>query len=187
MMSVYRCRIAIVVMLFLGICVGMLSACAYVPVQSPQGTVTTVILIRHADRHNSQDLNELGRLRAQLLVEAVKDMGINAIYSPDIGRNLDTVRPLAAHLGLEITLTPQFSLPVVDEIAAEIVSQHAGKVVLVVGNVTGNLQALYKKFGGNGDGPLEYGDLHILRIKSSGAPDIEKRRWGPPSQEVKKT
>ena len=163
-----------------------LGGCSGLPVHSATGTETTVILIRHADRHNSPELSELGRQRAQLLVDAVKDMGITTIYSPNIGRNLDTVTPLANALGIDITITPKFTLLYVDQIADEIIKQHAGEVVLIVGNVSGNLQAMYKKLGGTGDGPMEYGDLSIIRIKDKGPAEVIRKRFGPPSQEEKK-
>lgn len=165
---------------------GALSGCSSKQVYSKAGTVTTVVLIRHADRHNSTHLNELGKQRAQILVNEVKDMGITAIYSPNVERNLDTVKPLAEHLGIEITLTPKISRPVAGRIVDEIITKYSGETVLWVGNVSGNLQAIYKSFGGTGTGPLEYGDLFILKVKDKGPSDVIKRRFGPPSQEIKK-
>jgi hypothetical protein len=161
------------------------SGCALTQVHSPPGTTTTVILIRHADREASDQLNELGRQRARILVEEVKDMGITAIYSPDLARNLDTARPLAETLGIEITLTPAVSLLAGSQIVDEIMAKHAGKTVLWVGNASGNLQYIYSRLGGRGVGPLEYGDLYILRIPDRGPTDVIKRRFGPPSQEKK--
>lgn len=171
---------------FLVILLGTLPGCSSTRVYSKAGTVTTVVLIRHADRHNSTHLNELGRQRAQILVEEVKDLGITAIYSPNVERNLDTVKPLAEHLGIDITITPKISLPVANRIVNEIITKHSGKAVLWVGNVSGNLQAIYKNFGGTGKGPLEYGDLFILKVKDKGPSDVVKKRFGPPSQEIKK-
>jgi len=158
----------------------VLIGCAAVQVNSKPGTTTTVILTRHADRDPvSGDLNEKGRERAQALVDAVKDMGVTAIYSPDVTRNLDTVRPLAAHLGMAITKTPGFSLMESGSIVAEILEKHSGGVVVWVGNVSGNLQRIYHLLGGTGTGPVEYGDLHILTIPDKGPVKIFKTRYGP--------
>jgi hypothetical protein len=158
---------------------GLLSGCAASQVRSKPGTTTTVILLRHADRDESTELNAKGRERAQALVGAVSGMGITAIYSPDVTRNLDTVRPLAAHLGVEITVTPRVSVLAAKDIAKEILSKHAGGVVVYVGNVTGNLYALYHQFGGTGTAPEEYGDLAILTIPDQGPVNVERRRFGP--------
>src|SRR5262249_24127567 len=140
---------------------------------------TTVILLRHADRDESTELNARCRERAQTLVGVVSGLGITAIYSPDVARNLDTVRPLAAHLGLPITITPRVSVLAAKDIAKVILSKHAGGVVLYVGNVTGNLYAVYHQLGGPGRAPEEYGDLTILTIPDQGAVSVERRHFGP--------
>lgn len=64
-------------------------------------------------------------------------------------------------------------------IAEEILERHAGGVVVWVGNVSGNLQAVYGRLGGDGMGPVDYGDLHILTIPPSGPVRVEKLRYGP--------
>jgi hypothetical protein len=112
-------------------------------------------------------------------VAAVSGMGITAIYSPDVARNLDTVRPLAAYLGVEITITPRVSILAAKDIAKEILSKHAGGVVVYVGNVTGNLYAVYHQLGGTGTAPEEYGDLAILTVPDQGPVKVERRRFGP--------
>jgi broad specificity phosphatase PhoE len=50
-------------------------------------------------------------------------MPITAIYSPDLTRNLDTVRPLASRLGTEITRTAGVSVFAADSIAREILDR----------------------------------------------------------------
>ena len=77
-----------------------------------------------------------------------------AVFSPGLERNIDPVKPQADHLGIDITLTPPISMPRVGKISNEILTQHAGKVVVWVGNVSGNLQAIYRRLGGKGRGPL---------------------------------
>jgi hypothetical protein len=159
---------------------GALIGCAAVEVNSKPGTTTTVILTRHADRDPVDgELNDKGRERAQALADAVKGMGVTAIYSPDVTRNLDTVRPLAAHAGIAITKTPSFSLMDSRSIVAEILDRHAGGVVVWVGNVSGNLQRMYHLLGGTGTGPVEYGELHILTIPDKGPVKVFKTRYGP--------
>ena len=148
--------------------------------RSRPGTTTTVILTRHADRTGESDeLNETGVERAQALVEAVRRMGVTAIYSPNSGRNIATVEPLSAALGIPITRTPQVTLFVARSIAQEILDRHAGGVVVFVGNVSGNLQAMNQLLGGTGSGPVEYGELHILTVPDEGPVTVDKRRYGP--------
>ncbi len=158
---------------------GFTTGCMTHKALSKPGTTTTVILIRHADRNEQFVLTPKGKKRAQALVKALDLLNVSTIYSPDVERNLNTVRPLAQYLGIEITVTPQFSYWSVDAIAREILDKHAGKVVLWVGNVTGNLQALYHRLGGKGKGPLKYGEMSILTIPDQGKVIETQSRFGP--------
>jgi len=106
-------------------------------------------------------------------------VGVTAIYSPNLARNLDTVRPRASHAGIEITRTAAVSLFAARSIVDEILDKHAGGVVVWVGNVSGNLQAVYRMLGGSGMGPVEYGDLQILTIPDQGVVRVVKKRYGP--------
>ena len=148
-------------------------------VYSQAGTTTTIILIRHAERDNFFVLTAQGHKRAKALLNALKDMGITAIYSPNLDRDLDTVKPLANYLGIDITLTPRISKPIVDKIIDDILAKHAGEVVLLVGNGSGNLRALHHRLGGAGDGPYNYGDLFTYIIPDQGPVKITKSRYGP--------
>ena len=166
--------ILVIVFVFLCFSIGCISS----NIHSKSGTTTTLILIRHADRNDMGRLTPEGLERARALVDAVGHKGVTAIYSPNIKRNLDTVKPLADHLGIDITLTPKVSLFAVNKIVNEILNKHAGGMVLWVGNVSGNLQAIYRKLGGRGKGPLEYGDLFIMTIPDRGPVNVMKSRFG---------
>lgn len=164
---------------FLIVSMGVMAGCMkHNPVSKP-GTTTTVVLIRHADRDDSLLLTKKGRERAKALVKAVDHLNISVIYSPDLQRNLDTVRPLAEHLGIEITLTSKFSLFAVEKIAGDILDKHAGRTILWVGNVSGNLQALYQRLGGKADGPIKYGQISILTIPDQGDVTETLARFDP--------
>jgi hypothetical protein len=141
-------------------------------------TTTTVILIRHAERDNFFNITAQGRERAKALVDTVSNMGITAIYSPDLRRNLDTVTPLARHLGIDITLTPRISKKMVDKIVHGILTKHTGEVVLLVGNGSGNLRSLHHRLGGTGEGPYQYGDLYIYTIPVQGPVIVVKSKYG---------
>lgn len=157
-----------------------LVACTPIQVRSKPGTTTTVILTRHADRDKESDqLNAKGRERALALIEAVRGMGVTAIYSPNEKRNIDTARPLAQALGIEITITPEMAVFVAEEIAKDMLEQHAGGVIVWVGNVSGNLHAIYHHLGGVGEPPLEYGELFVLTLYDNAPVRVEKRRYGP--------
>jgi len=139
---------------------------------------TTVILIRHAERDNFFEITDKGRNRASALVDSVADMGISAIYSPDLSRNLETVKPLATFLEIEITLIPRIKKESVDEILTTILTPNKGKVVLLVGNGSGNLKLLHQRLGGQGDGPYQYGQLNKYCIHDDGSVSVTKSKFG---------
>ncbi len=150
----------------------MLAACDTV-VKSPTGTSTTVVLIRHADRSPAEkDLNAKGRARAAALPAALEGMPIDAIYSPDLKRNLDTVAPLAAQRGLTVKVIK------VSWVADRLVGENPGKTVLWVGNTT-NLKSIYANLGGTGEPPINYGDLYVMRIPDKGPAQVTRKRFGP--------
>ena len=152
----------------------LLAGCAIVTHSMP-GTTTTVILTRHADRDPlAEELNDKGRVRAEALVDAVADMNITAIYSPDRTRNLDTAKPLAKHLGLEIQTIGTSK----NEVSKTLLTRHPGETVIWIGNTT-NLTGIYEHMGGEGAPPINYGDLYIMEVKDSGRPEVIKKRYGP--------
>jgi hypothetical protein len=157
---------------------GVQPGCAIGQLHSKPGTTTTVILLRHAERDFAADeLNAEGRERAQALVAAVGGMGVTAIYSPDLKRNLDTVRPLAAKLGIEITVKQGLSVFTAKDVVEEMLSKHGGGIVVYVGNVSGNLQMVYRFLGGTDTGPEEYGDLFVVTVPDQGRATVDKRRF----------
>ncbi len=161
-----------------------LISCISGNVKSAPGTTTTVILIRHAEKTgkglvDGSYLSPEGRERSQALVSVVKDMGITAIYSPDIGRNIETVRPLSEAVGVPVTINKSFIATfAVDEIVDEILSKHAGGVVLYVGNVSGNLMAMHRYLGGSGLGPSIYGEMTIFIISDQGTISVTESHFG---------
>ena len=139
---------------------------------------TTVILIRHVERDNFFIVTPAGHERARALIGAVSDMNITAIYSPDLERNLDTVRPLANHLNIDITLTPRFNQTNIDRIVSGILSSHGGETILIVGNGSGNLRTLHRRLGGTGEGPYQYGTMYIYTMPQKGPITVTRSRYG---------
>jgi hypothetical protein len=164
---------------FLAVCLlftALLGAGCAPRIWSPEGAETTVVLIRHAERTAiTKELTEAGQARARALPEAVADLDIAAIYSPDLPRNIDTVVPLAQQRGLAIILLA--AEPDANEVARLLVSDHPGKTVLWVGNIT-NLDRIHSALGGKGPPPVEYGDLYILRVPHTGRTKITRRHFG---------
>jgi hypothetical protein len=120
-------------------------------------------------------LTSEGHERALALVKALGDARIAAIYSPNLERNLDTVKPLARQLRVDITLVEAKLDP--DAIVGLLLTNHAGRVVLWVGNTT-NLADIFYRLGGEGAPPIDYGDLFVLTVPVRGATAVDRKRFG---------
>jgi phosphohistidine phosphatase SixA len=155
-----------------------LSGCAlYGDVKSAPGTTTTLVLLRHAERLMfGTELTDEGRARAAALPAALKGTRIDAIYSPDLTRNLDTVAPLAKQLGLQVRVIETSWLTLI-RYADQLVGDNPGKTVLWVGN-TDNLKNIYEDVGGEGPPPIKYGNLYFVRIPDRGPPVVTRSRYG---------
>ncbi len=145
-------------------------------IYSPDGMTTTVVLIRHTERTIiTKELTEAGRARAAALPAALADLDIVAIYSPNLSRNIHTVKPLAMERGLEIILVD--ARPDVKKVVRRLLGEHPGKTVLWVGNTT-NLDRIYPDLGGTDEPPMKYGDLYILRVPDRGDTQVIKKHFG---------
>ena len=154
--------------------------------QSPPGTKTTIILLRHAGRdvysgEADDPLTWDGRRRAQLLPEVIGDLGVSAIYCTNLRRNRDTAQPLADNLGLKLNLVSQSRLYDYKKLSRDLLNtfltEHAGGVVVWVGNLR-NLKEMYALLDGTGSPPTEYGDVFIIVVPDVKPPRIKKMRYG---------
>ena len=96
------------------------------------GEATTLLIVRHADRPENQDvLSPDGLARARALVHVGEKAGIVAIYHSDTNRARDTAAPLATALGI----TPEvYDAKDSASLINDIFAAHRGERVLVVGH-----------------------------------------------------
>jgi len=102
-------------------------------------TTTTVIVVRHAEKElgtiEDPPLSQAGEQRAQLLARMFGEREgqgrIAAIFTSDTRRAQRTAAPLAARLGLELTVVPANDL---DTLVRRIRGNFRGRTVLVVGH-----------------------------------------------------
>ncbi len=159
--------------------VTVITACAATDgrVYSKPGTETTLIMTRHAERLMTDgQLTAKGRQRAENLVDALAGFDVDAIYCTDLDRNRDTARPLSEATGVEVTLTPSDSTPLVESIVADMLDKYNGGIIVWIGNV-GNLNRMYWHLGGSGDGPIVYGDIFVVTIPDAGPARIDRRDY----------
>ena len=149
---------------------------------------TTVIFVRHAEKAalpaDDPGLSEAGKLRAaelaRQLVDADVVAGVDAIYSTSFRRTEETVLPVATALDLPIT---SYDASNTETIMDEIVREHKGKIVLVVGH--GNtVPALIGNMGASKNVPSidedEYDNIYVVSIPWFGKTKTIRLRYGAP-------
>jgi 2,3-bisphosphoglycerate-dependent phosphoglycerate mutase len=146
--------------------------------------VTTVILIRHAEKvvdpnNPDVDLSPAGQARAQDLVRMFGDAGINAIYATQFKRTQQTVKPLADRLGLPIN---QVNSKNTADLVAQIHAQHTGQVIFVAGH-NNTVPEIITALGGP-TFPIipetEFDNLYIVTIYRMGKAKVVKLKYGAP-------
>jgi hypothetical protein len=136
----------------------------------PEGT--RIVLVRHMDRDGG-NLNLMGIRRAEALVEAISDVPLDAIYTHDLERNLDSTRPLSRTRRIEMTLIDPDAVP------DTLPGLAAGRSVIWVGN-TGNLGRIWEALSLPGEAPVTYGRIAIVEAGPGGRLHVEHRTFGPP-------
>jgi broad specificity phosphatase PhoE len=133
------------------------------------GPVTTIIIVRHADRAGAADsLSEAGMKRAQDLAEATKTANLKAIYVSDTRRARDTALPAAA---LANVMPQTYPAKECAALMQRILREHAGQAVLVVGH-SNTVPMLIAAAGGPKIADLdekEFDGLYIVSV--SGVPE----------------
>jgi probable phosphoglycerate mutase len=79
--------------------------------------VTELLLVRHGETdwnrdrriqgHTDVPLNETGRRQAEELAQTLARERVDAVYSSDLARAVQTARPVADRLGLEVETMPE--------------------------------------------------------------------------------
>jgi broad specificity phosphatase PhoE len=140
-------------------------------VASAQMPVTTVILVRHAekvmDAGDDPGLNKAGQTRAERLALMLSACDLKAVYTSQWARTRLTAEPTAKEFGLQVTqVDAKESKKLVDDILV----QHVGQTVLVVGH-SNTLGEIIHAFGGGSIADIGDNDYDNLFVVSVYAPE----------------
>jgi broad specificity phosphatase PhoE len=143
--------------------------------------VTTILLIRHGERNAptptnpDPHLSTAGKVRAKQLIHVVGETGITAIYRSHFVRAKETAQPLATHLGLSTTEMDEPS-----QIKSDILSNHAGETVLVIGH-SNTVPDLINQLGA-GSVPViadsQFDNLFVLKKWSTSEASVTRLKYG---------
>jgi broad specificity phosphatase PhoE len=149
---------------------------------------TTIIFVRHAEKEafpaDDPGLSAAGKQRAaelaRQLVDADVIAGIDAIYSTSYRRTEETVQPVATALNLPIT---SYDASNTETIMDEIVREHKGKIILVVGH-SNTVPVLIGNMGASKNVPeiseYEYDNIYIVSVPWFGKTKTIRLRYGAP-------
>lgn len=151
---------AVVILFFLAVC-GVRA----------QTDLTTIILVRHAERaedgSRDPDISDAGKVRAQALANLFSKTKIDAIYSTAFKRTQNTVAPLAVLK----SLTVQEYNPVGTGWLDELLTRHKGQTVLCVGHsntVPATINQLIGKEEYKNFEDSDYGNVVIVSLREKG-------------------
>ena len=140
--------------------------------------VTTVILVRHAERESGtgdDPLSAHGRERAQALARMLRDTGVTTVITSGLTRTRETAEPFAR----QANLTPEVIPPDQVDGVVERVRSLAGGTVLIVHH-SNTVPVIAEKFGAKIP-PIadqEFDRLTVLTIPLSGSPSVVTLRYG---------
>lgn len=147
---------------------------------------TVVLLVRHAEKNvdgtPDPGLSDAGRSRLQALVTRVQPLEISVVYATPFKRTRQTGQAVADAQGVDLVVR-EFTSGNVDEDALvfrdEILREHRGEVVLVVGH-SNTVPPLVEALSGLDAEPMpesEYDRLSTVRIAADGGTALEVERY----------
>ncbi len=158
-----------------------LLVCLVLGCESPtQESLTTVILVRHAEKDSDTDqagLTQKGLARAKLLAQMLQDIELDAIYSTPFRRTEMTAEPVSELQNIPVKLyeahDPNFFKKVYD--------QHKGGNILIVGH-SNTIPVLANRFAGQQElenlSDENYETYFVVTFTSPGKGKVTKMRYG---------
>ena len=111
----------------------------------------SIYLVRHAEKQSGQpgDLTNCGRQRAESLIEILRSVNIEKIYSTDVLRSTSTAHPIANQRKLEIEIydrskLEEFSKQLLQQQQNAVVVGHLNTTPLLAGFISGNEYEMIK-------------------------------------------
>jgi phosphohistidine phosphatase SixA len=151
------------------------------PLLADPHPVTTVILVRHAEKASQEDASGLtaaGTERAKELARVLTAVKLDAIYVTQFRRVQDTAAPIAAATGLT-TIVRNTGATYAADLAKEILKDHRGQTVLVVGHSNTTI-AMMKALGVEMAKmeESEFDNFYVLTDVEGAAPKVVALRYG---------
>lgn len=148
---------------------------------SAAAKVTTVVLVRHAEKEEGDDpgLTAAGRVRAAHLAHVLSEGGVDAVYASQFRRTQETAGPVASSAGLEVQVVDARD---VDGLATRLRTKHPGQTVLVVSH-SNIIPEVIRALGADATEipEEEYDDLFVVLVDGAGSASAVHLNYGSAS------
>ena len=157
-------------------------ACQTSSVSDHAETITTVILVRHAEKELVGDdpaLTPVGTDRAMAFAHVVGEVNVSAVYTTPFARTRSTAIPLASVLGLNVTEV-SVGQSFATEMADIVRNRHVGETVVIVSH-SNTTPAIIGELGVSPIPTIdddEYDDLYVVTLTSTGQVSLLTLRYG---------
>jgi broad specificity phosphatase PhoE len=144
--------------------------------------VTTVLLVRHAEKASMDEdppLSAAGVARAKELARVLASVPVRAIYITQYVRTAMTAQPFADAVSIK-PIVRKTGKTYAAELAKEILAEHAGQTVLVVGHTT-TTAAMLRAFGVPDVAVIEestFDNLFVCTLVEGAPPVVTALRYG---------
>lgn len=143
---------------------------------------TTVLLVRHAEKSGSGDvdLSPTGFERAGVLAHVTAKASLDAIYTSNLRRTRQTADPTEAATGLTATEFGPFEI---QALVDHLLNNHSGGTVLVIAH-SNTVDDLVERLGGPEIGDVaedEFDNLFVLTRRCCWRASLSVLQYGEPS------
>lgn len=161
-----------------------LSTASWAQEQNKENELTTIILVRHAEKSTEgggdPNLTPAGEIRAKALSELLQNTDIDIIFSTPFKRTKQTIKPLAESNSLTIQEYNPFKIEEVMDVIKDnygktmVFSGHSNTTPILVNKIAGvsNYKQLHES---------DYDNLYIITISEVGAGSIIELQYGEAS------
>lgn len=149
--------------------------------QNIPDTATTFILVRHAEITGSgsnPNLSAVGQTRALELQRILNNVVLNAVYSTNFNRTMQTAEPIATAKALPIAQYDPFDP---DALIDQVLTSYPEGIVLIVGHSNTTPDFLNAMVGADtfADIPeTEYDNLFVVHISEKGDAKVIHMKYG---------
>lgn len=150
--------------------------------EAPPST-TTVLLVRHTEKESQPaddpGLTAAGLDRAQRLLRALRDAGVEAIMTTNLQRTKLTAQPIADALGITPTVVRAGGADHPQRVVQTLRERHTGRTVLVVGH-SNTIPEIVRELGAPHPGAIAdstHDNLFVVIVGPSGKARLVRAKY----------